>query len=108
MMTRHTRVTTPEMAPITSLRSIRLRNELWDWLKAEAERRSTTVNGLVADLLEVARLRAEEAKAAPNARSPEKDVKPRPAVKAPLTAREALVPLAGTFKRKPYQKGAKK
>lgn len=49
----------------SAVRSIRLQNDIWEWLAAEAERRQTNVNGLVTDLLLVARLKAEEAKAKP-------------------------------------------
>jgi hypothetical protein len=37
--------------PPTSVRSIRLPDETWAWLSKEAERRTTTVNGLVAALV---------------------------------------------------------
>lgn len=36
----------------SSVRSIRLQNEAWEWLAKEAERRGTTVNGVVAELVE--------------------------------------------------------
>lgn len=49
--------------PKSSNRSIRLPDELWAWLAAEADRRQTSVNGLVGDFLIVARLKAEEAAA---------------------------------------------
>jgi hypothetical protein len=49
----------------SSVRSVRLQNDLWAWLEAEAARRSVSANGLISDLLEVGRLRAEEAKTAP-------------------------------------------
>jgi hypothetical protein len=46
--------------PKSSNRSIRLTDEMWAWLAAEADRRQTSVNGLVGDFLMVARLKAEE------------------------------------------------
>lgn len=57
----------------SAVRSIRLQNDLWQWLSDEAERRGLAVNGLVSDLLEVGRLKAEEAKVKPAAKP--KDIK---------------------------------
>lgn len=53
------------MAPVTTNRSVRLQNDLWSWITEEAERRGVTVNGLIADLLMVARLKSEERAAGP-------------------------------------------
>lgn len=53
------------VSKLSAVRSIRLQNSEWEWLTEEADRRETTVNGLVADLLMVGRLKAEEAGAAP-------------------------------------------
>lgn len=47
----------------SAVRSIRLPNAEWEWLVEEAAHREVTVNGLVADLLLVGRLKAEVAKA---------------------------------------------
>ena len=58
----------------SAVRSIRLQNSEWEWLTQEAARRETTVNGLVADLLMVGRLKAEEARAAPERRPAPKAV----------------------------------
>lgn len=69
--------------PPTTVRSIRLQNDVWAWLAEEAARRETTVNGLVDDLIEVARLRVAERAAAPE-RAPVKP-KPAPKVEAPAT-----------------------
>lgn len=51
--------------PKSSNRSIRLPDEMWTWLAAEAERRQNSVNGLVGEFLMVARLKAEERSAKP-------------------------------------------
>lgn len=61
---------TPGMTSKTSaVRSIRLQNGLWERLAAEAKRRDVAVNGLVADLLEVALLRIAELAVAPPAKA---------------------------------------
>lgn len=52
--------------PPSSVRSIRLPDETWQWLAEEAARREMKVNGLVSDLLIVGRLKAEEARASAN------------------------------------------
>jgi hypothetical protein len=47
----------------SATRTIRLQNDLWSGLSAEAARRGVAVNGLVADLLEVGLLRSAEREA---------------------------------------------
>jgi hypothetical protein len=89
--------------PPSSVRSIRLQDDVWRWLAEEAAERATNVNALVGDLIEVARLKAAERKAAP--------AKPAARLTKPATAKASgsvVVPLAGTFERKPYQKGQKR
>lgn len=39
--------------PPTSTRTIRLPNDTWEWLKTQAPKRETTVNGLVAEAISV-------------------------------------------------------
>lgn len=48
----------------SAVKSIRLQNDTWTQLAVEAEKRATTVNGLIADLVIVGLYRAAEAKAA--------------------------------------------
>jgi hypothetical protein len=48
--------------PPSSVRSIRLRDDLWAWIAEDAEKRGLNANALVAELVE--RLRAENLKPA--------------------------------------------
>lgn len=66
------------VASKSSVHSIRIQNELWEWLTEEAKRRGVTPNGLVCDLLLVSQLRAAEVKATE---------KPDPAPKAAFKSR---------------------
>jgi len=77
--------------PPTSVRSIRLADELWARLQAEADNAGVSLNRYVAGLVEGAGRRGVTAKAAAEPASA------RPAVRV-------AVPLAGTFERRPYQK----
>ena len=63
--------------PKSSNRSVRLADEMWAWLAAEAERRQTSVNGLVGDLLLVARFNADE-RTATVAEKPKPPAKAKP------------------------------
>jgi hypothetical protein len=84
----------------SSVRSIRLPNDMWAWLAAEAERRGTTVNGLVSDLLEVGRLGVAERAAAP--------VKPARALKAaPPKVKAEPAKLAVPFGPQPVAPGSR-
>ena len=78
--------------PPTSVRSIRLADELWARLQAEADNAGVSLNRYVAGLVEGAGRGGAVVRAA---------AAPAPAKPAVHVA----IPLAGTFERKPYQKG---
>lgn len=71
------------MAITSKVHSIRVQNDLWEWLTEEAKRRGVTPNGLVCDLLLVGRLRADEARLAPKAEEPKRVAKAKPVAVAP-------------------------
>lgn len=100
--------------PPTATRSIRLPITEWERLERDARDAGTTLNPHVAKLL--AAERAEFP-----ASGPPKAAQPPVPAKTPTTpdqrriigepaqtAAGAAVPLAGTFERKPYQKGQKR
>lgn len=70
----------------SAVHSVRVQNDLWEWLTAEAKRRGVTPNGLVCDLLLVGRLRADEARLAPKAEEPKRVAKAKPAAASPKAA----------------------
>jgi len=83
----------------SSVRSVRLPNDIWAQLVAEAEKRETTVNQLLHSFAIVGLLKSAEGRAA---------VMELRRVKAPAAKPTAVsVPLAGTFERKPMQKTPK-
>jgi hypothetical protein len=106
--------------PPTSVRSIRLPDELWERLAKRAEETGQSVNALMAigaravltSLIHRVDMERAEPKVQP--RSIQVTLPPPPTVAqrheaGPGTASNKLnVPLAGTFTRKPYQKGGKK
>lgn len=115
--------------PKSSNRSIRLPDDDWAWAAAEAERRQTSVNGVIAALVALARqptyaeramARVEAGGFTPQATpfmeaAARGELKPQPKAKqkpkaepAPSAKVSVSLPLAGTFKRPPMQKGGKK
>lgn len=62
----------------SAVRSIRLQNDLWSWLSEEAQRRGVTVNGLIGDLVLVARLKAAEVVTKPTQKPPKPVAKQAP------------------------------
>lgn len=87
--------------PKSSNRSIRLPDEMWAWLAAEADRRQNSVNGLVGELLMVARLKADERAA--GEMGTQRPAKPTRAgsVPAPHSSAPKLAIPIGPVERKP-------
>jgi hypothetical protein len=120
------------MAPVTSTRSIRLKNDLWARLAAHAEKRGLTVNALVAEMVEAGLGGAKDAGVVIRRIPPQPTTWPSGAIIRPehtedpgltlgvtvsLPARDKPAParFTGTTAtgeplppRKPYQKGGKK